>query len=437
MRFSDTRRGQTAVLFTLTMVPLLGVLGLVVDVGWAYFRKEAAQTAADAAASAAAQAAYVAAGGAAPSCSTTGVACYADEYTCPSTFTGAPANNIVAGCMYAKENGFVSTGKQKVTFQSGVGIAPTSSGVTVGYWVVVRVKEQIPQLFSAVMGFPNSTVVARTTTGTREGSSGGCVITLNPTASGAISMNGTTNLTTGCGVFNNSSASDAINIVGGGNITTTGTAKTDIAGGWSGSGTISPAPRTNQPHLDDPFGDMAPPTWSGCSTTSVSLGSHDTRTLTPSGSTPYVICGNIDLGSQSSLTLNPGLYVVTGYINLGAQTSMTGSGVTIYLPNAGVSMAGGATVSITAPSTGTWQGILFYQRRGNSTDSTLVGGTAQAMNGVLYFPSSHLNYTGGSGTSATATTIVSDTLTLVGNSYISAAATTGYSGTVGGVAMIE
>jgi hypothetical protein len=29
---------------------------------------------------------------------------------------------IEAGCMYARDNGFVSTGNQKVTFQSGAGI---------------------------------------------------------------------------------------------------------------------------------------------------------------------------------------------------------------------------------------------------------------------------------------------------------------------------
>ena len=44
------------------------------------------------------------------------------------------------------------------------------------------------------------------------------------------------------------------------------------------------------------------------------------------------------------------------------------------------------------------------------------------MNGILYFPSANLTYTGGSSTSALNTTIISDKLSLVGNSYISAAA---------------
>jgi hypothetical protein len=116
---------------------------------------------------------------------------------------------------------------------------------------------------------------------------------------------------------------------------------------------------------------------------------------------------------------------------------MAGSGVTIYIQSGGVSMSGGATVSLSAPSTGTWQGILFYQARGNTASSTLVGGTAQAMNGVLYFPSASLTYTGGSSTIATATTLVADTLTMVGNSYINSSAVTAFTGTTGGVSVIE
>jgi hypothetical protein len=318
-----------------------------------------------------------------------------------------------------------------------VGSAPTSSGAVVAYWVVVRVKEKIPQLFSSVLGFPNSLVIARTTTGTRVASSGGCVITLNSTASGAITMTGSTALTTGCGVFDNSNAPDALTIVGGGTITTTGSAKTQIVGNWSGSGNIVPSPQVGVPITSDPFSDMTPPTYSGCndSGAGINLGSHDSQTITPSGT--YVICGGINLSSHSALTLNSGLYVVKNGISLGGQTSLTGSNVTIYIQSGGVSMAGGATVSMTAPSSGTWQGILFFQDRADTTASNLVGGTAQAMNGVLYFPKAALTFTGGSSTVATATTIVSDTLSLVGNSYINASATTAYTGNTGGVSLIE
>jgi hypothetical protein len=50
---SYRERGQAALLMTLSLTALLGAMGLVVDFGWAYWRKEAASTAATAAASAA------------------------------------------------------------------------------------------------------------------------------------------------------------------------------------------------------------------------------------------------------------------------------------------------------------------------------------------------------------------------------------------------
>src|SRR5262249_13083708 len=149
---------------------------------------------------------------------------------------------------------------QRVTFQSGVGSAPTASGVTISYWVVARVSEQIPQLFSGVFGFRYLTITARATTGARQASSGGCVITLNPNASGSLSLNGTTLLQSGCGVFVNSNSSSAITSVGGGTIQTTGGAKTNIVGNWSGSGTITPAPVTGASSSGDPFSSMTAPT---------------------------------------------------------------------------------------------------------------------------------------------------------------------------------
>jgi Flp pilus assembly protein TadG len=424
-----SRKGQSVVLFTFAVVPLLGMTGMVVDIGWAYFRKQAAQTAADAAAAAAAVAAYSSAGGG-PSCSSAGIACYATEYTCPSTLSSTPANNILAGCLYAQANGFTTGSKQKVTFQSGIGGAPTAAGVTISYWVVARVSETIPVGFSSVLGFTETTVAARATTGTREASAGGCVITLDPTQV-SLTLNGSVSLTSGCGVFVNSNNSAAISLVGGGTITTTGTAKTQIVGGCSGCANIHPSAQTGVSTMTDPFIDLAVPTYTGGCSAMVSLTNKQKRTISPG-------CINgIDLGAQSELTLNPGTYVIKGGINMTGQTTIRGTGVTIYIETGGVNMAGGATVDLTAPSSGYYQGILMFQARTNTTMSNLVGGTGQLMNGVLYFPAAQLRYTGGSSTAATQTTIVSNTLDMVGNSYISAAATTQFTGVSGGPFIVE
>jgi hypothetical protein len=163
------------------------------------------------------------------------------------------------------------------------------------------------------------------------------------------------------------------------------------------------------------------------------MGSHDTQTISAG-----TYCGGWDLTSHADLTLNPGTYYVRGNINLGSQTRLrSNGGVMIYLEDGYINMQGGAAVDLSAPTSGYYQGVLFFQARGNTNPSTLVGGTSQTMNGVLYFPSANLTYTGGSSTAATQTTIVADTLTMVGNSYIQAASNTQFTGNIGGAFIVE
>ena len=43
----NNRLGQALILVTLSLIPMFGLLGLAVDLGWMEFTKKAAQTAAD------------------------------------------------------------------------------------------------------------------------------------------------------------------------------------------------------------------------------------------------------------------------------------------------------------------------------------------------------------------------------------------------------
>ena len=209
------KRGQTMVMFTLGSTLLFGSLGLVVDVGWAFFRREAAQTAADSAASAAAAAAYLSAGGGSINCSVTNVACYSTEYECPSTLTTA-TNNIQAGCLYAQRQ-WVHNGRPA---ESNLHVRRGNRRDRNGHpheLLGDRARFRTdPQLFSAVLGFSKRHGDRASHCWRQNDGRRGCVIELNPTSSGAISMNGNTSLTTGCGVYTNSNSSSAINIVGGG-----------------------------------------------------------------------------------------------------------------------------------------------------------------------------------------------------------------------------
>src|SRR3954469_22314753 len=96
-------------MMAMSSVVLFGMLGLVVDIGWASWRKEACKTAAEAAAQAAVAAAK--AGG-------------STNYTVPASTScpSSPTNSTSAGagCLYAKQNGFTNgVGNRTVTYQTG------------------------------------------------------------------------------------------------------------------------------------------------------------------------------------------------------------------------------------------------------------------------------------------------------------------------------
>ncbi len=428
MRTRRVERGQAAIFITLSVPVLFGMLGLVVDIGWAYWRKEACKTAADAAAMSAIVAAY---SGADLTCGS-GVTCQAAT-ACPPSATSPPSNNLMTGCLYAQQNGFVNSGRQTVTIAANTTPSPIT-GVNPAYWVQATISENIPTLFSAVLGKTASTVSASSTAGLFQ-NSGGCIYVMDPAAAGALTGSGSVSLTSGCGIYVNSNNSQAVTLNGGAWISTRNGTQTNIVGNWNGGGTITPAPITGAPTITDPFALMPTPPIGACNSTGVSLTSHQTWAF---DQTQNVICGNVNLGSQSSATFAPGTYVVEGSITLAGQASLSGTGVTLYITNGGsINIAGGATVDMTAPDSGAYQGVLFFQDRNDPAPASLVGGTGEVLDGVLYFPASNLSYTGGSSTNGATTTIVCDTLSLVGNSYINNAAQTLYNGVTAGAYFIQ
>src|SRR5579864_4935141 len=121
------RRGQAIIMVSLGIVFLMGVLGLVVDVGWGYYRKQVAQAAADAAVTAA----VVDAGSGTITCGSGGVVCQSAT-TCSASATG----NFLSACKYGLQDG--------VAYSDMTVAANTTSpinNVAVKYWVTATVAE--------------------------------------------------------------------------------------------------------------------------------------------------------------------------------------------------------------------------------------------------------------------------------------------------------
>jgi Flp pilus assembly protein TadG len=420
-------------MFAFAATLLFGAIGLVVDVGWAYYRKQVAQAAAQAAAIAAVTAAAQASGSVIV-CGVGNVVCQA-QTSCPDPASNVGVSNVDNGCLYATANGFSPSSRQSVTIAAGTSSPPPyGNGSTPKYWVTVWVTETAPQLFSAVLGKQNATIVARSTAGYFPPALGGCVYVLNP-ADQDLQVNGNIVFQTGCGVNVNSSYYAALKLVGSASIIGTGIATIKIVGGYVAdtNSTISPLPVTGLPNFSDPMVDVPPPTVGGCDSTGVSIGNNQNQTINPG-----VYCGAINITGHATLTMNPGLYIITtGGLSVGGQATLNGSGVTIYLQTNSASLSGGAATNLTAPTSGPWQGILFYQDRSDTTSASLVGGSGQLMTGVLYFPSTHIDYTGGNATTAQNVTIISDTLNIVGNSYVAASGSSPFLTLFSGIGVLE
>ena len=155
------------------------------------------------------------------------------------------------------------------------------------------------------------------------------------------------------------------------------------------------------------------PTFSGCNQTNYSAGGGQTITLNPG-----VYCGGMNIGGGAKVTLNSGMYVLNGgglTVNNGA--TLTGSGVTFFNTGqsgqtiAAIDIAGVVPITLSAQTSGTYQGILFIQDRNLSyaTTNTFDNGSTSVLTGTLYFPSTGINYAGGTTQSYTA--IIAKTLT--------------------------
>jgi Putative Flp pilus-assembly TadE/G-like len=443
-RKSNSRIGQTSIMFTLGLTMMFGMVGLVSDVGYAYYRKEVAQAAAQSAATAAVRAAIAQSGG---TCGSSNVVCQS-ETVCPSTISGTGSNNVEKGCLYAMANGFTSTGNQKVTIQTGTG---SYNGITVTYWAVVKVSESLPQLFSRVTGHDKATLTARSIVGYIPATNGGCVYVTAPTGA-ALTTNGNVSMSSGCGIQVNSSSSNAIDLSGGNtSITVTGSSN-GVAnqvlevGGYDcygqTTGCISPTP-THSVSAGDPMSgidavaDPGTCTW----TDPGHYGNSSNPTIVPWTSGVTKVCGMVSPGNNDRVQFTAGgTYYFQDGLNIN-NGDLIGNGVTFYFPaGSSVSISGNGNISLSAPSSGTYQGVLMFQSRDNLTTAQVVGNGSSRFNGVLYFPNATLKF-GGNGSAVNnsgTTSVVAYNLMLTGNSsYIQGPSSSPYLNTYTGYAVIE
>ncbi len=423
------RGGQAVVLAALTVSLLFGCVGFALDLGWDYFLKSRLQTAADSAASAA----MVYAIGAGDSCTT--ITCGV-SYSCAGVTP--PTNSLQAGCLYATVDGPPVLAASMIENDDAHPPSGLTGNTLVTMWIKATVTTANNHYFLYLAGFHSSSILASAIAGTATVPAGACIYALSPTASQAVTITGTSSITTSsCGVSINSNASDALYLYGSPYLLATGGGQIKVNGGDSisvGAHPLpdpSPAPLLHNGPVSDPLASLSLPTYSGCthtttgsgtsSATNYSLDHANTATMGPG-----VYCGGINVDGTAVLTLTPGVYIMNGGgFTVSHQGTVNATSVMIYNTATGgetaggVSIVGNATVNLTAPDSGTYQGIAFFQDRSLSNAATIANSATGIITGTYYFYDAPFSFTGNTATAVTAA-FVASTITIAGSSTLNA-----------------
>jgi Flp pilus assembly protein TadG len=441
-RLAEDRRGVTAIVTAIALTVVVGAAGLAVDVAYWLNSTRGLQAAAD-------QAAY----SAASASGTSG---------CSSTTAVPQALAITAARGYAK-GATPTTDGDTTTAADGTSTVKVQCTTSNSHFTVTIDQVQ-PMWFARLFRDTAPTASASATAQLAGKPSNLCILALDGTNvsegvtgsdASAFWLQGATNTTVHCGVAVDSTNINGLSTGGGASLTAT---DLYLAGGGNGS-TTAPLPGpgsstinvatdhilTNQLAVQDPYAGRAIPSYS-CGSYSVTQ--LNSGTLDPAVKSVY--CGGLSLGGSapSSVTVKPGVYIIAGgSLTFNSKVTVTDAGlggVTFVLTGdsthgyATLTISGGpqSNVSLSAPTSGPYGGLTFFQDRSAPAPSTsggstacgsgtggqnqITGGSNQLITGALYFPNQSLCYSGGSSSTGAGkcTQLIAHTLSFTGNSDI-------------------
>ncbi|HZT83044.1 MAG TPA: pilus assembly protein TadG-related protein [Gemmataceae bacterium] len=413
------RRGIVAVVVVLGLTVLLGVAAVTLDGGTALAQRRRAQAAADAAALAAA------------------ADLFKNYPANAGKDTGGTART--SALAIASANGFSNDGTTSVVT---VNIPPTSgtfSGQD-GYAEVI-VQYNLTRTFSAIFGPGAVPIQGRAVARGQWVPSSPGLLVLDYGGKGTLNIQGGGALTeSGSAIYVNSNDPKAVIDTGTGTLKAT---EIDIVGslavGNKATLITSPTPNNvveNVPPMQDPLASLPAPTPPG-------LGSISSTPLT-GGGTQYVLTpgqyggpgptlpnfGNKDVVILKQASAgNGGIYYLNsgGFNFQGASLTMdtgTSGGVMFYNAGTGTNdkfnITGSATgtVNLSGLTSGTYQGMIFFQSRTAPEDVQIAGNGSFTINGTLYAADATLKVAGNGGTSSIGSQWIAKDVAISGNGNV-------------------
>ena len=374
VRFSSDKRGAVAVVFALSMPVMIAGAAYGVETTYWHYEKLRLQ-----------------------------------QMTDVASFAGAVARRAGAdnAAITAAGVGAASDNGKLADDQVTVNPTPTEGAYAGGNAVEVKSKRQLRRYFTALFSNDKVVIKARSVSAfTNAGNA--CVLALDPLADRGAEFSGSSVVELiGCNVMANSQKPAAVYVGGSARLRTPCIMS---AGGVSlnSSATLTScaAAMTYLPPVADPFSAVAEPT----PPTGNCLNGNGAKL------SPGRYCG-LDL--KGNVSLDPGVYFIDGgTLKVNANAKVTGTGVTIYLYHqAGITLNGNATIQLSAPSSGTYKGMLFFGSRTTyNTADVVMNGTADSlMTGALYFPKQMVRYQGNFSGNNGCTQVVANTVVWTGN----------------------
>lgn len=384
--FVGDTAGSYVVLAALSMPVIIGGVSLGAEVGLWYYKHQLMQSAADSAALSAAAAAAL-----------------------------GESNLTTQAAAIASAYGFVP-GTNGVTLSVNTPPLAGPNQKTAGALEILLQGPQ-PRFFSQFFGSQSLTVAARAVAVSGHP---GCVLSLNATASSAINIQGTNNVAlNNCSLYGNSNSGTALNV---GGSATLSAMYASVVGGISGASNITTTlgMKAGAATAADPYANAVYPPFSGCDYTNF------TTSVTQIMS-PGVYCGGMTFKAGANVTLSPGVYYLDqGSFQAAGQSTIQGTGVTLVFTSstgknyATATSTGGATINLTAPTTGPLAGVVIFGDRGmpTSTSFKFAGNGDQIFGGAVYLPKGALSFSGGTGGANNCTQLIADTVNFVGASNL-------------------
>jgi hypothetical protein len=252
-----------------------------------------------------------------------------------------------------------------------------------------------------------------------------CVVALEKTNNSGIIIQGSSIVNMGCGMISNSpSASVSVGVNGASHHVTA-----EPVAGAGGVPDINGVTSEQSYHLaqPDPYANK----YSTNVPAGMSCTNMNQKVVTPAPTagvttlSPGCYTGNNQFKFTGGTTvLQPGVYYLNNVDFTATGGTISGTGVTIILTGTSPGQAdlnGGATIQLTAPTSGTYQNMLMIQSANapNINNSNEINGSAtSSFDGAFYFPNQQVTFSGSSSATTKCAMVVARRVEFAGNTAL-------------------